>query len=262
MVVGVVHEINGPVGFIYGNLTTARTYCQDLLRLIELYQQTYPNPTPEIQHLAFEIDLDFLMEDWSKLIDSMQIGAERIHEIVRSLKIFSGLDASELKPVDIHEGIDNTLLILQHRLKPIDHTTGIEVIKAYGQLPKVFCYPGQLNQVFMNILINAIDALEEVRGNTETFKSEFLPTIWIRTEILSTNHIALRIADNGSGIQENIKARIFDPFFTTKKVGEGTGLGLSISYQIVVEKHQGQIEVISELGKGTEVVITLPIKPL
>jgi signal transduction histidine kinase len=262
MVAGVAYHINSPVGFIYGNLTTVRTYYQDLLRLLELYQQTYPNPTPEIQHLAFEIDLDFLVKDWPKLIDSMQTGADRIREIVRALSIFSRLGKSELKPVDIHEGIDNTLLILQHRLKPISHSTGIEVIKDYGQLPTVSCYPGQLNQVFLNILVNAIDALEEVRGNTETVKSDFLPTIWIRTEISSTNHIAVRIADNGSGIRENIKSRIFDPFFTTKAIGKGIGLGLSVSYQIVVEKHGGQIEVISELGKGTEFVITIPLKQL
>jgi signal transduction histidine kinase/energy-coupling factor transporter ATP-binding protein EcfA2 len=265
MVAGVAHEITNPVNFIYGNLTYTKEYYQNLRRLIQLYQQAYPNPTPEIQHLASEIDLDFLVEDLSKLLDSMQLGAERIREIMRSLINFSRLDELELKSVDIHEGIDNTLLTLQHRLKPKPlgyYSSGIEVIKDYSKLPKVTCYPGQLTQVFMNILVNAIDALEEVRGNRENSKPDFLPTIWIRTEFSSTNHIALRIVDNGSGIQENIKARVFDPFFTTKTIGKGTGLGLSISYQIVVEKHGGQIEVISELGKGTEFVITIPIKQL
>ncbi|MCA1995104.1 MAG: hypothetical protein LDL41_24105, partial [Coleofasciculus sp. S288] len=264
MVVGVVQEINGPLGFIYGNLTYAKTEFQNLLRLLEIYRQTYPNPTTDIQHLASEIDLDFLVEDWSKVTDAMQRGAERIRDIVLFLRKFCRLDESQLKPVDvdIHECIDNTLLILQHRLNLIGNSSGIEVIKDYGQLPEVSCYPAHLNQAFMNIIVNAIDALEEAIDRTENSKADLLPTIWIRTDTLSDNYITVRIADNGLGIKENIKERIFDPFFTTKPVGKGTGLGLSISYQIVVEQHGGQLEVISELGKGTEFVITIPIKQL
>ncbi len=259
MIAGVAHEINNPVSFIWGNLTPARQYFQDLLQLVELYQQTYPNPTREIQNLTESIGLDFLVEDWSKLMDSMQVGTERIYQIVLSLKSFSRQNESELKPVDIHEGIDNTLLILQHRLKAVGDRPAIQVIKDYGQLPKVTCYASQLNQVFMNLLSNAIDALE----------TKISPRlITIRTSIQNSKFkihnkipqfLVIRIADNGSGIDKDVQQKIFDPFFTTKPVGSGTGLGLSISYQIVVEKHKGQISCISAPGQGTEFIVEIPL---
>jgi PAS domain S-box-containing protein len=256
MIAGIAHEINNPISFIYGNLTPARQYHQDLLSLLEAYQQTYPNPTPQIQLLTEEIELDFLLEDWLKLMDSMQVGAERIGEIVRSLRNFSRLDENELKPVDIHECIDNTLLILQHRLKAQGSKSEIQVVKNYGKLPLINCYANQLNQVFMNLLTNAIDALE----------TKFPPRIIsIRTSLVigkepQANSVIIRINDNGSGISEKVKKQVFDPFFTTKPIGSGTGLGLAISYQIVVDKHQGKIHYISNVGQGTEFIVEIPVK--
>jgi PAS domain S-box-containing protein len=271
MIAGVAHEINNPVSFIYGNLNPARQYCQDLTRLIEIYQQTYPNPTPEIQQIVEEIDLDFLMEDWQQLMDSIQVGAERIQGIVRSLQTFSRQNESKKKPVDIHEGIDNTLLILQPRLRGVGARPEIKVIKHYGQLPKVSCYSSQLNQVFMNLLSNAIDALETqpsprvITICTEMGSGEWgvgngeesSPTPY---SLLPTLSVVIRIADNGSGMSEELQKKIFDPFFTTKPVGRGTGLGLSISYQIVVEKHGGQLSCVSALGQGTEFTVKIPLK--
>ena len=273
MVAGVAHEINNPVSFILGNLFPAREYFQDLLRLIELYQQTYPNPTPAIQQLASEIDLDFLVEDWSKLMDSMQVGAERIEGIVRSLRTFSRLDESELKPVDIHKGIDDTLLILQHRLRAEGGRPEIKAIRDYGQLPLVTCYASQLNQVFMNLLSNAIDALEnqvssrmitirtsvktrelESGNGTKKENGEFYPL-----PTSNSQFVVIQIIDNGVGMEKDICQKIFDPFFTTKPVGKGTGLGLSISHQIVVEKHQGQISCISAPGQGTQMIVEIPV---
>jgi signal transduction histidine kinase/DNA-binding response OmpR family regulator len=273
MVAGVAHEINNPVSFIFGNLTYARSYFQDLLSLVELYQQTYFNPTPEIQQLISEIELDFLAEDWSKLMYSMQVGAERIQQIVQSLKLFSRLDESELKLTNIHESIDNTLLILQHRLRAVDNAGEIEVIKNYGQLPLITCYASQLNQVFMNLLNNAIDALSQESGERRQ-SSGVIPTITIRTEVsnqknilnsgcelLNSPFVVIRIADNGAGISEEVQQKIFDPFFTTKPVGSGTGLGLSISHQIVVEKHKGHIRCVSAPGQGTEFIVEIPVSP-
>jgi len=271
MVAGVAHEINNPVSFIYGNLTPARHYFQDLLDLIELYQQTYPHPTPEIQQLESEIEVDFLVEDWQKLIDSIQVGAERIREIVLSLRNFSRLDEQELKTVDIHEGIDNTLLILKHRLKAEGAHPAIEVIKNYGQLPPITCYASQLNQVFMNLLSNAIDALEtqaspriitistEMGNGDWSFSEEEEEEQFPSSQFPIPQSVVIRIADNGIGMSEAVKEKIFDPFFTTKPVGSGTGLGLAISYQIVVEKHQGQISCISAPGKGTEFIVEIPV---
>ena len=280
MVAGVAHEINNPASFIYGNLNFAREYFQDLSRLIELYQQTYPNPTPEIQQLSQEIDWEFLADDWSKLLDSMQVGAERIKKIVLSLKSFSRLDESELKSVDIHENLDNTLLMLQHRLRAENISTAdkgsllapaIEVIKDYSPLPQVTCYASQLNQVFMNILNNAIDALKQESG-VRSQESGVIPTITIRTEVsnqqniltsgsclLNSSFVVIRIADNGCGMSEEVQQKIFDPFFTTKPVGRGKGLGLSISHQIVVEQHKGELSCVSRKEKGTEFIVKIPL---
>jgi len=271
MVAGVAHEINNPVSFIQGNLIPAREYFQDLLSLIEVYQQTYPNSTPEIQHLASEIDLDFLVEDWSKLMDSMQVGAKRIEEIVRSLKSFSRLDESELKTVDIHQGIDNTLLILQHRLRAQGDRPAIKVIKDYSQLPLVTCYASQLNQVFMNLLSNAIDAIEtQSSPRVITIRTSLGTGDWglgtgnweeeSQSLIPNSQYVVIQIADNGSGISEEVLHKIFDPFFTTKPVGSGTGLGLSISHQIVVEKHAGQLSCVSAPGQGTKMIVKIPVR--
>lgn len=257
LVAGVAHEINNPVNFIHGNLTYAQEYFTDLLKLLKLYSEHYPNPTPEIQELAQEVDLDFLAEDLSKLLNSMNMGTNRIREIVQGLRNFSRLDEADKKLVNIHEGIDNTLLILNHRWKNSGIGLSISIIKEYGDLPLIDCYPGQLNQVFMNILTNAIDALEESMVSHHAQLS--LPQIRICTELLDNNFIAIRIADNGTGITEEVRNRLFDPFFTTKPVGKGTGLGLSISYQIIVEKHGGSLQCFSALGKGTEFLIQIPI---
>ncbi|HEY9872061.1 MAG TPA: ATP-binding protein [Candidatus Obscuribacterales bacterium] len=249
MVAGVAHEINNPVNFIYGNIDHVNSYAQDLLNLLELYQQEYPNPTATIEEEIEAIDLDFLTEDLPKTLSSMKMGADRIRKIVLSLRNFSRLDEAEMKPVNIDEGIDNTLLILNYRLKQ-----GIEIIKEYGDLPLVECYPAQLNQVFMNIISNAIDALLEQ-------ESHYNKQITIYTAVVDSNQIQVRIRDNGSGMLPEVKAKLFDPFFTTKPVGVGTGLGLSICYEIV-EKHGGKIDVSSKPGEGTEFVIYLPIKHL
>ncbi|OCQ96883.1 histidine kinase [Nostoc sp. MBR 210] len=263
LVAGVAHEINNPVNFIYGNLHYANRYTQDLLKIIELYQLHYPQPHPEIMSTARSVDLEFLAEDLQKMISSMQIGADRIRSIVLSLRNFSRLDEAENKPVDLHEGIDNTLLILQHRLKSTANFTGIDILKDYGDLPLIECYAGQINQVFMNILTNAIDVLEN-QGDLAQDKFQLpKPKISISTRLATdTSRILIRIADNGPGMTEDVRKRIFDPFFTTKAVGKGTGLGLAISYQIIVEKHGGMMDCISEVGKGTEFWIEIPIRLL
>ncbi len=261
MVAGVAHEINNPTNFIYGNLFHTETYVQSLLKLIKTYQEHYPTPVQAIQTTTESIDLPFLMEDLPKLFNSMQAGADRIKHIVDSLRNFSRLDEAEIKPVDIHSGIDSTLLILQHRLQANGNHPEIVVIKEYGQLPLVNCYVGAINQVFMNILSNAIDALEMGTSNWEiasqTFSKLSLPTIRIRTEMKDDNRVLIRIADNGLGMSESILKRIFNPFFTTKPVGSGTGLGLWISYSIVVNQHGGHLTCFSAPGKGTEFVIDI-----
>ena len=265
LVAGIAHEINNPVNFIYGNLVHANNYTQNLLEFVQLYQQHYPDPILEIQDLAQEIDLEFLIEDLPRLLNSMKVGARRIQEIVLSLRTFSRMDEADMKEVDIHEGIDSTLMILEHRIKATPNRYAIEVIKEYGNLPLVECYAGQLNQVFMNILANAIDALEERLG--KEFSQSLIPNtqspipqIRIRTQILKPNQVTIAIADNGLGIPELAKKRLFEPFFTTKPIGKGTGMGLSISYQIISQKHGGSLECISQIGSGTEFVITIPLR--
>jgi signal transduction histidine kinase/DNA-binding response OmpR family regulator len=260
MVAGVAHEINNPVSFIYGNVNHIRNYVKELIELLQLYQKEHPNPSSEIADQAESIDLDFIMQDLPKVLDSMEIGADRIREIVLSLRNFSRLDEAEMKLVNIHEGIDNTLLILQNRLKANGQHPTIAIIKEYSSLPKVECYPGQLNQVFMNILANAIDALDDYNSQRSLQKIQQNPsTITIRTQLLDYGYVTVGIIDNGPGMTPEIKKRLFDPFFTTKTVGKGTGLGLAISYQIVVEKHGGTIQCISEPGQGTEFWITIPV---
>jgi signal transduction histidine kinase/PAS domain-containing protein len=264
MVAGIAHEINNPVNFITGNLSHAETYIQELLELIDVYQDSYPQPVAAVQTEIEDIDLEFLVEDLPKLLSSMKMGAERIRQIVLSLRNFSRLDEAEMKPVNIHDGIENTLLILQGRLKGNGDRGGIELIKEYGDLPKVECYAGLLNQVFMNILANAIDALEgqpdprTITIETETVEAAAQPALPHAQK--PTDSVLIRIRDNGAGIREEVQKRLFDPFFTTKPVGKGTGLGLSISYQIVVEKHGGNLECRSELGKGSEFSLRIPIR--
>ncbi|MCJ8279807.1 MAG: ATP-binding protein [Rivularia sp. ALOHA_DT_140] len=256
MVAGVAHEINNPVSFIYGNIMPANLYAEDLIRIIELYQKNYPNPVEEIQEEIEAVELDFIKKDFVQLLNSMKNGTERIKDIVLSLRNFSRLDEAEFKLVDIHEGIDSTLLILQNRLKSTSNHPEIDVVKKYSSLPKVDCFAGQINQVFMNIIVNAIDALDDdIKQN-----QDFQPQIRISTELSGNNNIAIRIADNGSGISEEVKSKLFDPFFTTKPIGKGTGLGLSISYQIIVDKHHGKLSCNSSPNKGTEFIIEIPIR--
>ncbi len=247
---GIAHEINNPINFIYGNLYYTNEYAENLLNLLRLYQKNYPNPVPEIVNETEQIDLDFLMNDFTKMIDSMRVGAARVRDIVLSLRNFSRLDESDRKWVNIHEGIDSTLMILAHKL--ID----IQVIEEYDNLPLVNCYPGEINQVFMNVLTNAIDAFCRERGSE--FDSKRTPTIQICTEVAEGNQVAIRIVDNGVGMSSEVLGKIFDPFFTTKPIGKGTGLGLSISYQIVVEQHGGKLICKSEPGEGSEFTILLP----
>ncbi|MCC3489723.1 MAG: HAMP domain-containing protein [Oscillatoriales cyanobacterium] len=260
MVAGVAHEINNPVSFIHGNITYVNQYTQELLRLLNSYQQHYPNPPQSLQTELDDVDLNFLSEDLTKVLHSMQVGSDRIREIVISLRNFARLDQAELKFVNLHEGIDNTLMIVQHRIKATAQHPTIEIVKQYGDLPQVECYAGQLNQVFMNLLVNAIDALEESnRGRSFDQIATNPNTICITTSRTEPNQVQIVFADNGAGIPENVRSRLFDPFFTTKPVGKGTGLGLSISYQIIAEKHGGKLWCDTAPNCGTKFIIELPI---
>lgn len=261
LVAGVAHEINNPINFIHGNIAHIDGYVQDLLEVVQAYQTHYPNPPQTLQTILEELELSFLHEDLIKLLQSMKVGTNRIRQIVFSLRNFSRLDEAEFKAVDLHEGIDNTLLILQHRLKAKPDSPAIEVHKEYGQLPLVECYPCQLNQVFMNLIANAIDVLEESVQQRAQDKQLAQPsTIWISTRVKTEDWVQIMIADNGLGMSETVQSNIFDPFFTTKPIGKGTGLGLSISHQIVTEKHKGRMWCDSTLGEGTKFVIEIPIR--
>ena len=257
LVAGVAHEINNPVNFIHGNIIHLQTYLQDLLTFIGLYESHYPNPVTEIQQASEDLEIDYIKADLHKMLPSMSMGTERIRDIVLSLRNFSRMDEADCKAVDIHDGIESTLLILQHRLKSQSARPAIKIVREFGTLPPVECFAGQLNQVFMNILSNAIDVLEtDLKANPTAQDS---PKIVLRTET-HADSIVIRISDNGMGMPSAVKDRIFDPFFTTKPVGKGTGMGMAISYQLVVEKHEGEITCQSEEGVGTEFTITLPVQ--
>lgn len=274
LVAGIAHEINNPVSFISGNVSHATGYIQELLRSIELYQKYYPDPAPEIQDLMAELDLEFIKKDLPKLLNSMKVGSERIRDVVRSLRLFSRTDEAQMKPADIHEGLDSTVLILQNRLQAKGGRPGINLIKEYGDLPRVRCYAGQLNQVFMHLLTNAIDALEEGGRNPEKYgtmqnhsclsaggsKAEIShPEIRIRTFLVAESEVAIAISDNGPGMSEEVLCCIFDPLFTTKPPATSTGLGLAISQHLVVEKHGGELQCVSRPGQGTELIVKIAI---
>ncbi|WP_242041719.1 ATP-binding protein [Alkalinema sp. FACHB-956] len=261
LVAGIAHEINNPVSFIHGNIKHLDRYVRDLLEVVQAYQLFYPEPPAVLQANLDDIDLAFVEQDCSKILRSMQTGTERIQQIVLSLRNFSRLDEAEFKTVDLHQGIDSTLLILQHRLLEMPNLTAIQVVKDYGELPLIACYPGQINQVFMSLISNSIDALENSeRQRNKNRQPPLSPTIWISTKVNANQCVEVVIKDNGTGIPEALRSRIFDPFFTTKPIGKGTGLGLSISYQIVTEKHQGKLWCDSTPGQGSKFVIEIPIR--
>ncbi|MEZ2271007.1 MAG: PAS domain S-box protein [Microcoleus sp.] len=260
MVAGIAHEINNPVNFIHGNIKYVEDYTKQLMELVDLYAEEYPEPNSIILDKIEEMDLDFVSEDLNKIVRSMEVGTKRIRQIVLSLRNFSRLDESEMKPVDIHGGIDSTLLILQHRLKGVNGWPEINIIHEFSNIPLVDCYPSQLNQVFMNIIANAIDAIEERYQKFSVAAAEANPgRIAIATQVIGENMVAVEISDNGTGMPQTTIDRIFNPFYTTKEVGKGTGLGMSISHSIVVQKHKGKIECFSEIGQGTTFRISIPI---
>jgi PAS domain S-box-containing protein len=284
IVAGMAHEINNPIGFIHGNIIHAQSHIEDLLNLLLLYQKNLPHPPQEIQDYIESMDLDYMKQDVNKILESMRSGTNRIKDLVKSLRVFSRFDEAEFKKVDIHDGIDSVLMILEHKLFSAKNDIQIQIVKEYGDIPLVICYPSELNQVFLNILTNAIDALKKTSkfSSIKTLKKSFLtnseyqklelnqmtiaikeandiPTILIRTELGENNRVVVTITDNGIGIPEDIHHKIFDPFFTTKSVGKGTGLGLSTSYHIIVEKHEGKLWFNSVVGEGSQFIIEIPL---
>ncbi|MBD1861414.1 MULTISPECIES: ATP-binding protein [Trichocoleus] len=263
LVTGIVQEINNPVNFIYGNLGHVREYSHNLLNLLALYQKYHPQPELEIQQQIKLADLEFLVQDLPKVLTSLAVGVKRIQSIVLSLRSFSRPDDACMRRANIHQSLDNTLLLLQHRLKPAGGFPGIQIIKEYSNLPLIECHPGQINQVFMHLLSNAIDALRSSDRTTQncTDNSCLLPRITIRTKAEDTSTITVSIADNGPGISDEVKARLFEPFVTTKPTGKGTGIGLALSQQIVTETHQGALWCVSQSGRGAEFCLKLPLQP-
>jgi signal transduction histidine kinase len=261
LVAGVAHEINNPLGFVSGNISHIENYLKDLLQLVDLYQQHYPDVALAIQTAIDAIDLEYLQSDVPKLINSTQEGIRRIRHISTSLRTFSRADSDHPVLFNLHEGIDSTLLILKHRLKASKQRPEIKVIKRYGSLPEVECYAGQMNQVFMNVLANAIDALENANQDHNVADAQANPRqITITTELSQDcQFVIIRIQDNGIGMTDAVKQKIFSHLFTTKEVGKGTGLGLAIAHAIVVQKHAGTLEVNSAPGEGAEFVITIPV---
>ncbi|MDA0672959.1 MAG: ammonium transporter [Cyanobacteria bacterium] len=265
LVAGVAHEINNPINFIYGNLSYVEDYLQDLMDLLNGFRREFVDVPPVLRKQLKSVDMDYLVQDLPKILNSMRGGAERITEIVKSLRDFSHAGGAELKRVDIHQGLDSTLTILGGRLKAKGTRPAIEVTRHYSDLPKVDCYPGQLNQVFMNLLTNAIDALEEklealgAAGIGDPEEGGFIPHITLQTESMADEWVRVHFTDNGVGIPEAVQRRMLDPFFTTKPVGKGTGLGMAISYQIVVERHRGHLKCTSTPGEGTHFLIEIPV---
>ncbi|TBR57695.1 hybrid sensor histidine kinase/response regulator [Westiellopsis prolifica IICB1] len=257
LIAGIAHEMNNPISFIANNLPPLEEYIAGVSEIIQLYQQEYPNPTSKITTAIERLDLEFVLEDMVKILESLKVGSQRIEKISTSLRSFCRSDSDVKIPTDLHEGLDSTLMILQHRLKGNGDRPSIEVSKTYGKLPEVDCYVGQINQVFMNILANAIDALDEAIAQDKI--NDPIPQIQIFTEVDSEKWVVIKISDNGMGIPESVQQRLFEPLFTTKPVGKGTGLGLSIAHQIVVDKHNGELVVNSQPGKGTEFIIKIPI---
>ncbi|MFN6566545.1 hybrid sensor histidine kinase/response regulator [Dendronalium sp. ChiSLP03b] len=256
LIAGIAHELNNPITFISSNIPPLQEYLAGVTYILQLYQQNYPNPTAQIMTAIEDLDLNFVLEDLPKILNSLKLGTERIQHLSTSLRSFSRSDIDAKLPADLHLGLDSTLMVLQHRLKANGGRPGIEVIRCYEKLPLVNCYIGQMNQVFMNILANAIDAMDEAIMQGKM--NNGIPQIKIATEINSEQWIVIRIADNGMGIPERVKHRLFEPLFTTKPVGKGTGLGLSIAHQIIVEKHNGILKVKSQPGMGTEFTIEIP----
>ena len=268
LVAGVAHEINNPVNFIYGNLFHARDYATGLLDLLDLYRTSHPAPPDDAIALEDELDFEFVRSDLPQLLDSMQIGADRIQHIVKTLRTFSRLDEADCKAVDLSEGVDSTLTILGHRLKGKGDRVAVNVIRDYGDLPPVECYSGQINQVFMNLISNAIDALDERRDREastqnaqapEAAASPWTPTLWVRTA-QEGDRVIVEVSDNGIGMADETRQRLFDPFFTTKSVGKGTGMGLAITYQIVVDTHGGTITCPPRDRDRTSFVISLGMR--
>ncbi|WP_304952601.1 sensor histidine kinase [cf. Phormidesmis sp. LEGE 11477] len=261
LVAGVAHEINNPLGFVSGNIREIGRSLDEIVECLTCYRKTFPEPGEEIVELLEDVDIDFVIEDLSKMLASTKVGCDRIRNISISLRTFSRADQEVKFKANLHEGIDSTLLLLKYRLKGTDTRPEIEVIQDYGNLPEIDCFPGQLNQVFMNLLANAIDMFDELAEDSSFAKLKENPQqIRIVTRLAESGQAEIRISDNGKGMPEDVYTKIFDRQFTTKNVGKGTGLGLAIAHQIVVDTHGGALEVQSKVGQGTEFCIQLPIK--